>query len=126
MAAASLVARRPVDEILALDMKHFGEGKNAFTVSQVEVTSMTEILDRRDDILEGLARQQDRTGHLFTALMVTDITELDSALFVKGDPVFISRIRYPKLDENIFMLKGILSRKKQLVPCLTELMRKGT
>ena len=125
MAAASLVARRPVDEILALDMKHFGEGKSAFTVSQVEVTSMTEILDRRDDILEGLARQQDRTGHLFTALMVTDITELDSTLFVKGDPVFLARIRYPKRDGNVFVLKGILSRKKQLVPCLTELIRKS-
>jgi manganese-dependent inorganic pyrophosphatase len=125
MAAASLVARRPVDEILALDMKHFGEGKGAFTVSQVEVTSMAEILDRRDEILEGLARQQARTGNLFPALMVTDITELDSTLFVQGDPVFLARIRYPKVDENVFLLKGILSRKKQLVPCLTELIRKG-
>jgi len=125
MAAASLVARRPVDEILALDMKHFGEGKGAFTVSQVEVTSMAEILDRRDEILEGLARQQARTGNLFTALMVTDITELDSMLFVQGDPVFLARIRYPKVDENVFLLKGVLSRKKQLVPCLTELIRTG-
>jgi manganese-dependent inorganic pyrophosphatase len=90
------------------------------------VASMTEIMDRRDEILEGLERQQDRTGNLFTALMVTDISELDSALFVKGDPVFISRIRYPKLDENIFKLKGILSRKKQLVPCLTDMIRKGS
>jgi len=125
MGAASLVARRPVGEILALDMKHFGEGKNAFTVSQVEVTSLTEIMDRRDEILEGLEGQQAKTGNLFTALMVTDITELDSVLFVKGDPVFISRIRYPKLEENVFMLKGILSRKKQLVPCLTDMIRKG-
>jgi len=125
MGAASLVARRPVGEILALDMKHFGEGKNAFTVSQVEVNTLTEIMDRRDEILEGLERQQARTGNLFTALMVTDITELDSALFVKGDPVFLSRIRYPKVEENVYMLKGVLSRKKQLVPCLTELIRKG-
>jgi len=125
MAAASMVARRPVDEILALDRKHFGEGKGAFTVSQVEVTSMAEILDRRDEILEGLARQQARTGNLFTALMVTDITELDSTLFVQGDPVFLARIRYPKMDENVFLLKGVLSRKKQLVPCLTELIRTG-
>ncbi len=37
----------------------------------------------------------------------------------------LSRIRYPKVEENVYMLKGILSRKKQLVPCLTELIRKG-
>jgi manganese-dependent inorganic pyrophosphatase len=126
MGAASLVARRPVGEILALDMKHFGEGKNAFTVSQVEVNTLTEIMERRDEILEGLEHQQAKTQNLFTALMVTDITELDSALFVKGDPVFLSRIRYPKLEENVYMLKGVLSRKKQLVPCLTELIRKSS
>jgi manganese-dependent inorganic pyrophosphatase len=125
MGAASLVARKPVDEILALDMKHFGEGKNAFTVSQVEVNTLTEIMDRKDEILQGLERQHAKTGGLFTALMVTDITELDSALFMKGDPVFLSRIRYPRMEENVFMLKGILSRKKQLVPCLTELIRKS-
>jgi manganese-dependent inorganic pyrophosphatase len=125
MGAASLVARKPVDEILALDMKHFGEGKNAFTVSQVEVNTLTEIMDRKEEILQGLERQHSKTGGLFTALMVTDITELDSALFVKGDPVFLSRIRYPRMEENVFMLKGVLSRKKQLVPCLTELIRKS-
>jgi manganese-dependent inorganic pyrophosphatase len=125
MGAASLVARKPINEILALDMKHFGEGKKAFTVSQVEVNTLTEIMDRKDEILEGLERQQEKTGNLFTALMVTDITELDSALFVMGDPVFLSRIRYPRMEENVYMLKGILSRKKQLVPCLTELIRKG-
>ena len=125
MGAASLVARKPVDEILALDMKYFGEGKRAFAVSQVEVATMTEIMERKEEILEGLDRQQDRTGGLFTALMVTDITDLDSVLFVKGDPVFLSRIRYPKMEENIFKLKGILSRKKQLIPYLTDMLRKG-
>jgi manganese-dependent inorganic pyrophosphatase len=123
MVAASLVARKPVDEILGLDRKLFGEGKGAFTVSQVEVTTMTEIMDRREEILAGLEREHARTGGLFTALMVTDITELDSALFIKGDPVFLSRIPYPKLDENVYLLKGVLSRKKQLVPGLTELIR---
>ncbi len=95
MGAASLVARKPMNEILALDMKHFGEGKKAFTISQVEVNTLTGIMDRKDEILEGLERQQEKTGNLFTALMVTDITELDSALFVKGDLLFLSRIRYP-------------------------------
>ncbi|HTZ39214.1 MAG TPA: putative manganese-dependent inorganic diphosphatase [Syntrophales bacterium] len=125
LGAASLAARKPVDEILAMDRKLFGDGKNAFTVSQVEVTSLTEVMDRKDEILQGLERQHAKTGGLFTALMVTDITELDSALFVKGDPVFLSRIRYPRMEENVYMMKGILSRKKQLVPGLTELIRKS-
>ena len=31
-----------------------------------------------------------------------------------------------ELDENVFMWQRSLSRKKQLLPCLTELIRKGT
>ncbi|MBM4272809.1 MAG: putative manganese-dependent inorganic diphosphatase [Deltaproteobacteria bacterium] len=123
MEASSLVAREPVDYILSLDMKRFGEGKFAFTVSQVEVVTFKEIMDRKDDILEGLERLQGRTGSLFSALMVTDITELDSILFIKGDRFFISHIRYPKMDEHVYLLKGILSRKKQLIPILTEIIR---
>jgi manganese-dependent inorganic pyrophosphatase len=119
------VALKPIDYILSLDMKHFGEGKNAFTVSQVEVVTFTEIMDRKEEILEGLEHVQGRTGNLFTAIMVTDITELDSILFIKGDKIFISQIRYPKMDENVYLLKGILSRKKQLVPILMELIRKN-
>jgi manganese-dependent inorganic pyrophosphatase len=125
MSAASLVAKKAVDEILALDRKHFGEGKTSFTLSQVEVNSLAEIMERKEEILAGLEREQARTGDLFTALMVTDTTELDSALFIKGDPVFLSLIRYPKLDENIHMLKGMLSRKKQLVPGLLDIIRKA-
>jgi manganese-dependent inorganic pyrophosphatase len=125
MGAASLVALKPIDYILSLDMKHFGEGKNAFTVSQVEVVTFTEIMDRKEEILEGLERFQAKTGNLFTAIMVTDITELDSILFIKGDRIFISQIRYPKMEENVYLLKGILSRKKQLIPILMELIRKN-
>jgi len=125
MGAASLVARNPVNEILSLDMKHFGEGKKAFTVSQVEVSTFTEIMDRKNEILEGLERLQARTGNLFTAIMVTDVTELDSILFIRGDRLFISQIRYPKMEENIYILKGILSRKKQLVPILMEIIQKN-
>jgi len=125
MGASSLVALKPVDDILSLDMKHFGEGKNAFTVSQVEVSTFTEIMDRKDEILEGLERLQAKTGNLFTAIMVTDITELDSVLFIRGDRIFISQIRYPKKEENVYLLKGILSRKKQLIPILMELIQKN-
>jgi manganese-dependent inorganic pyrophosphatase len=125
LCAGSLVGRKPVDEILALDRKRFGDGRNAFTISQVEVTTIAEIMDRETELIEGLERQQEKTGNRFSALMVTDVTDLDSALFIAGDPVFISRLRFPKLDEGVFLMKGILSRKKQLVPTLTELLRTG-
>lgn len=124
MSASSLVAREPVEYILTLDMKRFNEGPISFTVSQVEVVTFTEIMDRKEEILEGLDRLREKTGSLFSALMVTDITELDSILFIRGDRFFLNHLAYPKMEENVYLLKGILSRKKQLIPILMEIIRK--
>jgi manganese-dependent inorganic pyrophosphatase len=56
--------------------------------------------------------------------MVTDITKLDSILFITGNRDFIGKVNYPRIEENIFLLKDILSRKKQLLPYLMELVKR--
>ena len=54
--------------------------------------------------------------------MVTDLTALNSTLLVAGDPRFIAKIPFPRADgdANVFLCKGIMSRKKQLLPLLLE------
>jgi manganese-dependent inorganic pyrophosphatase len=56
--------------------------------------------------------------------LVTDVTALDSLLFVSGEKGFIAGLTFPRREKEIFILKGIVSRKKQLVPLLTELLEK--
>ena len=125
MSSASLVASKPVDEIVRLDMKEYTAADVTFTVSQVEVHSPDEILERSVEVLAELASLRAKGGHYFSALMVTDITELSSVLFVEGDRDFVSLMGFPRLDEHAFELKDVLSRKKQLVPILIELTEKA-
>lgn len=125
MSSASLVAKMPTPEIVRLDMKEYGAADVSFTVSQVEVNSPDEILERGDEVLAELASLRAKGGHFFSALMVTDITELSSLLFVDGDKELVSLLRYPRLEDRVFELKDVLSRKKQLVPLLTELTEKA-
>lgn len=125
MSSASLVAKMPTPEIVRLDMKEYGASDVSFTVSQVEVNSPDEILERGDEVLAELASLRAKGGHFFSALMVTDITELSSLLFVDGDKELVSLLRYPRLEDRVFELKDVLSRKKQLVPLLTELTEKA-
>jgi manganese-dependent inorganic pyrophosphatase len=125
MVSASLVASKPVDEIVRLDMKEYTAADVTFTVSQVEVHSPDEILERSAEVLAELAALRTKGGHYFCALMVTDITELSSVLFVEGERDFVSLVRFPRLDEHAFELKDVLSRKKQLVPILIELTEKA-
>jgi manganese-dependent inorganic pyrophosphatase len=43
---------------------------------------------------------------------------------VKGDAEIITRISYPHVEKDeIFDLPGIVSRKKQLIPYLTSLLK---
>ena len=61
---------------------------------------------------------------LFAGLLVTDINTQNSLLLVKGDPGFIARISYRHVEQDeIFDLPGIVSRKKQLIPYLTSLLK---
>ncbi len=122
LSAASLVSKKPVDEILNLDLKEYSEGDFQFSVSQVEVNSQEEIMDRKEEILRGLGNMSGNL--LFSALMVTDITKLDSLLFITGNRDFIGKISYPRVEDHIFLLKDILSRKKQLLPYLMELVKR--
>jgi manganese-dependent inorganic pyrophosphatase len=126
MNAASLVSRKPVGELIGMDMKEYTAGDKAFAVSQVEVNVPTELLKRKDEIISHLQSLRLSRGHLFSALMVTDITELSSYLFIDADRGFISTITYPRLEDRVYVLKDILSRKKQLMPYLLELVEKYT
>ncbi|HOZ73501.1 MAG TPA: putative manganese-dependent inorganic diphosphatase [Spirochaetales bacterium] len=125
MSSASLVAKKPVAEIVRLDMKEYSAADRSFTVSQVEVHSPDEILERADEVASELAALRASGDHYFSALMVTDITELSSVLFVEGERDFVSMLRFPRLNETTFELKDVLSRKKQLVPLLIELTEKA-
>jgi inorganic pyrophosphatase/exopolyphosphatase len=60
-------------------------------------------------------------GLFFAALMVTDITALNSLLLVVGDSRFLEKIPFPKhARSGLYLCKGIMSRKKQLLPLLLE------
>ena len=64
-------------------------------------------------------------GCLFSALMVTDIINLTSLMLVAADPSFLQVVEIPRTDhDNIFVLKNIVSRKKQLIPLLSEQIEK--
>ena len=71
-------------------------------------------------MIKELEKRCETHGLYFAALMITDITALNSVLLIAGDPRFISAIPFPRLNDRTFLCKAILSRKKQLLPLLLE------
>ena len=112
-------------DVTKQDMKEFNEKGHKFTVSQIEVSSPAEVLDRKDEFFKELEAVRSSRGCLFSALMVTDIINLTSIMLVSSEPNFLQVVEIPRTDhENIFVLKDIVSRKKQLIPLLSEQIEK--
>lgn len=124
VAAASVISSKPVDEIVSMDMKEYGEAGMTFSVSQVEVNDPDEIMDRSADVLRYLEELAHQHGMLFSSLLVTDLNRLSSYFFVRGSEDFSRRIEYPRHADGIYFLKDVLSRKKQLMPYISEIIKK--
>ncbi len=118
--AASRIGGRTASEVIHQDMKEYSERTFQFTVSQIEVDSMDEILKRKEEFLSELEIERRSQKMLFCAMMVTDITQLTSILLIAGEKRFTQHINFPLMEDSVYIVNDIVSRKKQLVPLLSE------
>jgi manganese-dependent inorganic pyrophosphatase len=124
-ASSALDAYPSIAALLTADFKEYESGGRRFGLSQVEVVTFEEFHARRAAMVGGLADlRRDRELHL-AGLLVTDIVAQTSLLLVQGDGELLALIAYPRLAEDLFELKGVLSRKKQLVPHLLRAFKEG-
>ncbi len=124
ISAGSHIGNRSVGEVISQDLKEFSEDEDGnaikYTVSQIEVEDPDEFLARKAEFLDELEIVRRSRGCLFCALLVTDITKLSSLMLIASDAKFLPFVNFPKRDENLYYLKDVVSRKKQLIPLLTE------
>ena len=126
MTATNRINSLSADEIITMDMKEYTEKDASFAVSQIEINNVEVLMERRDEIAAALEKLRAEKDYLFATLLATDVTTLDSHLFAAGEKSFTDLIGFPALTEGIFELKGVVSRKKQLMPLLAELVEKYT
>ncbi len=58
----------------------------------------------------------------FSALLVTDIVSHGSLLLMSREPDFWEEINYPRLERYLYKLDDVVSRKKQLLPLIAQLL----
>lgn len=122
--SGSVIQASTTEAILLSDHKVYEEEGVRFAVSQVEELGFANFWGRAKSITSSLEDLRKKEGFFFAALLVTDINSQNSLLLVKGDPELIERISYSHVEKDeIFDLPGIVSRKKQLIPYLTSLLK---
>ncbi len=125
--SGSVILASPPEKVVRSDFKLYDEDGVRFAVSQVEELGFDNFHAHARALAAALAALREEERLAFAALLVTDINTQNSLLLVRGDPAFIQRISYSVEEENeIFDLPGVVSRKKQLIPYLTSLLKEMT
>ncbi len=124
--SGSVVADSPPAAVLALDRKEYEEGGRRFAISQVEELGFDRFWERAEELSAELERFRGEEQLDFAILMVTDVKTQDSLLVVKGGAELIDAISYPAvIEREVFRLSGVVSRKKQLLPFITGVLKRS-
>ncbi len=122
--SGSVILSNSPDKVIRTDFKIYDEDVVRFAVSQVEELGFGNFWQHSKQLCAALQKLCDTEELAFACLLVTDINTQNSLMLVKGDPDFIARISYPHVEKDeIFDLPGIVSRKKQLIPYITSLLK---
>lgn len=107
-------------EILGSDFKDYIINNNKIGIGQISLFEPQNLLEQKAGLLEYMNDHLDGNGYRLLLLMVTDIVNEGSYLLFAGDNAeLMSKAFGVEPQENSVYLKGVVSRKKQVVPLLT-------
>ena len=108
-------------ELLNMDMKIFEIDGTKIGVAQVNTVNEAEVLERKEKLLAEIDNIIAKEGLKFFMLAFTNILTNDSAALISGDGNDVVEKAFgEKVDSNLVTLKGVVSRKKQIIPPLTK------
>lgn len=115
-----------VAEIVSLDYKNFEMGSSKIGVGTWETTSPQSVNSKKAEILQALREKkaQEKLDAIF--FMVVDILGQNCELYLIGETEeqIAQKVFEGKIENNAMFLPGVVSRKKQIVPQLTEELSK--
>lgn len=122
-AGASIVGKTP-SELITIDSKPFTMGTQLVEVAQINVIEIIDVLEMKEEMLAAMdAMRKEKKQDLFLVL-ITDILNNNSVGLVAGNPELIEKAFNTTVDNNVIDLPGVVSRKKQVVPIMTEVAEK--
>jgi manganese-dependent inorganic pyrophosphatase len=124
-AGANLRARS-IAQLVSTDSKEFSMGEAKVEIAQVTAIDVDDVLSRQDELEAALRDIVAAKGLDLFLFVVTDILNNDSVAGAVGPRAAIVETAYDvTLENNRARLKGVVSRKLQIVPVLTETFSRG-
>ncbi|TYS14559.1 manganese-dependent inorganic pyrophosphatase [Rossellomorea vietnamensis] len=122
-AGASLGDKTSAD-LISLDAKEFQMGSYKVEVAQVNAVDTDEVLQRQGELEEAISKTISEKGLDLFLFVTTDILNSDSVALALGEKTeAVEKAYNVQLNNNTAVLRGVVSRKKQIVPVLTDTLK---
>ena len=121
--AGANIADKSEEELIDLDAKSFELNGNNVRVAQINVVDLPEAMDRKEAFLKAMSAAADANNYDMFMLLITNILDSDSEALVVGsdeNKATFEKAFGKKLEDSEVKLPGVVSRKKQVVPPLTD------
>jgi manganese-dependent inorganic pyrophosphatase len=120
--SSSGLSTRDPKEIITSDLKVYDSVGLHFGIAQVEVTDLVAVGDYLEELCGALQDLIEGEKLNFAMLMVTDIVDGSSRLLMQSEPPVLSELPYKRLPDGTMDARGVVSRKKQLLPVVLALL----
>src|SRR5699024_838543 len=119
--AGASTTDKTASELLNMDAKSFNMGDYITRIGQVNTVDIDEVFQRQEELEKAMLEVSTNEKYDLFVLLVTDIINSDSKILVVGaEKDKVGNAFNVKLDNNTAFLPGVVSRKKQVVPQITE------
>lgn len=124
--AGASVADKSIAELISLDAKEFSMSGAKVQVAQVNVVDVDDVLSRQAELEPALRNVVSEKGLDLLLFLITDVLNSDSVGVALGPRAAVVEAAYGvTLVDNRARLNGVVSRKSQVVPVLTETFAKS-
>lgn len=115
---------KTIEEIVNTDIKAFTNDDVSFAVSQVFTLDVDTIFDKKQEYIDYINELSKNRNYRMVLLVITDIINNGSyLLYTTGDEEIVTDAFNIENIEEGYYIDGIVSRKKQIVPMLSDVMR---
>ena len=123
--AGSVVKKLEPKELVTNDYKEYQFAGETIGVGQIEVMDVDEVDGIKDDILASIEELVTENDYQFLILLVTDILAEGSLLMVSDSGIEVVENAFDvTVANNEVYLDDVLSRKKQVIPVLSDYLTK--
>ncbi len=115
-------AEKPAKTLLMTDFKEFHLADHKLGISQITTMDSALVLSREAEFLREMEALKEQRAYDMVILMITDVLREGTELLFIGDQEIIRQaFGRDDIEGHSVFLKGVVSRKKQMVPALSAL-----